>query len=104
LFRILLEARIFMSHICEQLIEDAGYLKAAGMSQEQLASLHHFSLKDRVETFNSTLGYFSQNRNLGLNNTNYANRLRFVAGEHRRSGKEFHLLVAEALVKWPLSS
>ena len=92
-----------MSHICEQLIEDARYLKLAGMSQQHLSTLHHFSLKDREETFNSTLKYFGENKDLGLNNTNYARRLKFVVVEHRRTGRGFNLLITEALGKWPLS-
>jgi len=92
-----------MSHICEQLIEDARYLKLAGMSQQHLSTLHHFSLKDREETFTSTLKYFGENKDLRRNNTNYANRLKFVAAEHRRTGKGFNSLVAQALAKWPLS-
>ena len=93
-----------MSHICEQLVEDARYLKRAGMSQQQLSALHHFSLKDREETFNSTLRYFGEKKDLGRNNTDYAHRLNFVATKHRRTGRGFNLLIAEALGKWPLSS
>ena len=91
-----------MSHVCEQLVVDARYLKGAGMSQEQLSTLHHFSLKDREETFKSTLKYFGKNRDLRHKNTDYANRLKFVAAEHRHSGTGFNVLIAQALKKWPL--
>ncbi len=72
------------------------------MSQQQLSTLHHFSLKDREETFNSTLRYFGENKELRRNNLNYANRLKFVAAEHCRTGKSFNLLIQQALGKWPL--
>ena len=91
-----------MSHLCEQLVEEVRYLQSAGMSQQQLSALHHFSLKGRRVTFRRLESYFSTNRDLRQTNYNFAERLRFVAHEHRHGRKEFSVLVGEALRKWPL--
>lgn len=88
-----------MSHLCEQLVEDVRYLRSAGMSEQQLSALHHFSLKGRKVTFRRLESYFSTNRDLRQTNYNFAERLRFVASEHRRGRKEFSTLVGEALRK-----
>jgi hypothetical protein len=67
-----------------------------------LSALHHFSAKGREVTFTSTFNYFGTNKNLKENNIQFAERLKFVASEHRRTGKNFNLLVQEALNRWPL--
>jgi hypothetical protein len=91
-----------MSHLCEQLVEEVRYLRSAGMSEQQLSALHHFSLKGRKVTFRELERYFSTNRDLRRTNYNLAERLRFVANEHRMGRKDFSISVREALRRWPL--
>jgi hypothetical protein len=91
-----------MSHLCEQLVEAAQYLQSKGMSQQQLSALHHFSAKGREVTFASIIKYFGINKNLRANNIQFAERLKFVATEHRRTGKNLNVLVQEALNRWSL--
>lgn len=91
-----------MSHICEQLVEEVRYLRSAGMSQQQLSALHHFSSKDRRVTFRELEVYFGVNRSLRKTNSDLGERLRFVANGHRSGRKEFDALVQEALRRWPL--
>jgi hypothetical protein len=91
-----------MNHLCEQVVESATYLQSAGMSREQLSQLHHFSLKGRLVSFAQTCDYFSVSKDLKQNNIRFAERLNFVASEHRRSKQGLSLLVQQALVRWPL--
>jgi len=62
-----------MKNICEQVVEDARYLEAAGMTQRQLTSLHHRS----KETFSSAIYYWSnrENCNPRARSLDYAYRL-----------------------------
>lgn len=89
-----------MAHICEQLVDAASYLQRQGMPVELLRKLHH--PQKRPEQFAYTLKYFSQNKNLGALNRAYADRVLFVADEHRKGRGSFEKLVAGALRQWPL--
>jgi len=91
-----------MSHLCEQLIEAAKYLESIQMSRQQLSRLHHSFLKGRQESFKATYGYFDTNKELGKKNINYAERLKFVAAQHKQGEHNIDLLIQQALKKWPL--
>jgi len=88
------------SHLCAQVVEAARYLQSAGMSVQHLQAIHHSVRK--TETFAATIRYFGENKDLGDKNTRYAQRLGFIAAEHRRTGTGFSTLVDEALRRWPL--
>ena len=90
-----------MSHLCEQLVAAAQYVATARMSKKQLSRLHHFSLKGREVTFAEAYRYFGTNRELGKNNTNYAERLKYVATKHKEGGKNLDSLIDQALKQWP---
>lgn len=91
-----------MPHICERLVAAARYLEANGMSVGHLRALHH--LQKRPETFASSYRYFGTNKELDHKNQLYAQRLIFVADEHRRSGDSFDSLVRRAVSKWPMQA
>lgn len=85
----------------DQLLADLDYLDNAGMTVDQLRSLHHWSDKETREkvTFSSVRDYFSHGRPMRSNNEAFADRLRLIADVHQRglSG-----LVEVALNKYPL--
>ena len=89
-----------MSHICERLVTAARYLEAQGMMADHLRALHH--LQARPETFASTYRYFGTNKELNHKNVLYAQRLIFVADEHRKNHGSFVSLVQQAVTNWPL--
>jgi hypothetical protein len=71
----------------EQLVSDLRYLQLAGLTTDQLRSLHHWS--DRPDaakrvSFASAIDYFSKGQELKSNNSLFADRLRFIADAHRR--------------------
>jgi hypothetical protein len=72
------------------------------MSREQISQLHHFSLRGRKASFSEAYRYFGANKELGQKNVRYAERLKFVAAEHKRSKKDINVLVNQALQRWPL--
>ena len=90
-------------HLCEKMIESAEYLKSNGFSEDQLTELHHSSLIGGKERFNALDKYYSVNKNLGRKNTDYANRVIFVADSHKRNKEPFSKAILKALEKWPLS-
>ena len=85
-------------HLCRQLVESARYLEFQGMSRQQLSQLHHF---DTV-SFADTYRYFGIEKELRGKNIHYAERVKFVAKEYKRTGESFTNLIHEALKKWPL--
>jgi hypothetical protein len=89
-----------MPHICERLVAAAKYLEANGMSAAQLRAVHHS--QRRLETFASTYRYFGENKELRHNNLLYAERLIYIAEEHRRGRRSIASLVQEAIERWPL--
>ena len=91
-------------HICEQVVNSAKHLEEKSFTQKQLSSLHHRSLDGRDESFSSLLKYFSVNKNLQKKNSNLANRIIFVADQHKQKKGTFSQLIKQALEKWPLSS
>ena len=90
------------SHICEQLVEAALYLKSVGMTGAQLSQLHHDSLVGKRVSFSKTCNYFSRNTDIRPINVHYAERLKYVAAEHRRTGDSLGALAKRALARWPL--
>ena len=87
-----------MSHICEQVVEAAHYLEAAGMTAHQLTSLHHRS----KDSYKSLYRYWSVNREPRPKSLDYAYRLLFVEREHRKSNNQpLDGLIARALSKYP---
>ncbi len=90
-----------MGTLNEELLAAARYLEAAGMSQEQLWQLHHFWPRRKV-TYWQTYDHFSKHEISCDNNVRYAERLKFVATQHKQGNKDFDDLVREALKKWPL--
>jgi hypothetical protein len=91
-----------MPHPCEQLIEAAHYLESEGMSSDQLSQLHHFSLRGGKVYFKLVYCYFGTNKNLQQNNSNFAERVTFVASRRKASGQAFKDLIEQALKRWPL--
>jgi hypothetical protein len=89
-----------MSHICEEIVSAAKYLRENEMSNQHLRALHH--AQKRPETFSSTIKYFGANKELKGLNVLYANRLLFVADAHRKGLTGFQSLVDTALAKWPV--
>ena len=88
------------SHTCAQLVEAAEYLRSVGMTHHDLRYLHHSP--GQKETFSSTLRYFGVSKELGGKNLLYANRVVFVASEHKKGKSTIAVLLVEALQKWPL--
>jgi hypothetical protein len=91
-----------MSDLSRQLVESAHYLESTGMSKQQLSALHHFSRQGRQVGFRQTYAYFGESKRLRQNNANFAERLKFVAVEHRRGRQGFGALIQQALKRWPL--
>jgi hypothetical protein len=86
----------------KQLLADLDYLEKAGLTTEQLRSLHHWSdRRDRAERVSFAIArkYFAKEMTLKKNNVAFADRLRLVADLHQRS---FAALVELALAKYPL--
>jgi hypothetical protein len=81
------------------LVAAALYLEENGMSVELLRNMHHSPL--RRETFKSAQRYFSDKRDLQLNNQLYGARLMYVAEEHKRERRPFEQLAEEALQRHP---
>jgi hypothetical protein len=70
-----------------QLLDDLAYLESAGLTVDQLRSLHHWAGRPGSEervTFNSARNYFKREHEMGANNSQFANRLHFVADAHKR--------------------
>lgn len=70
-----------------QLLDDLAYLESAGMTLDQLRSLHHWAGRPGSEervTFNSARDYFSRGHEMGANNSLFADRLHLVAEAHKR--------------------
>jgi hypothetical protein len=88
-----------MKNICEQVVEDARYLEAAGMTERQLTSLHHRS----KESYNSLIRYWSVETEPRPRSLDYTYRLRFIAREQRATNQPLDVLVARALSKWPVT-
>lgn len=91
-----------MSQACDAVIAAALYLESAGMTGHQLTRLHHFSISGRKVSFAETYRYFEHPKQLRLNNLRFAERLVFVADEHRRGGRELDAIIDEARRRWPL--
>jgi hypothetical protein len=89
-------------NLCSKLIEAVKYLDGKGMSEMQLSKLHHFSVKGRNETYAQTYRYFGESKELRERNTNYANRLIFIAEKYKAGAGSFSVLSIEALQRWPL--
>lgn len=89
-------------HLCERLVDSARYLERQGMSVQQLRSLHHSTT--RPETYRSTYRYFGDNKELKQVNIDYANRLIFVAEQHRQGNGAISTLIEQALQRWPLGA
>jgi len=85
-------------NICERVVEALKYLQEAGLSERQLTSLHHRS----TETFKSAIRYWSVNRKPRSRSLDYANRLIFIAREHRKSNDALDVFVAQAKSNWPV--
>lgn len=85
-----------------QLLEDLDYLEQAGMTVEQLRSLHHWAgtSTEKKVTYATVRDYFSHGRDMRENNTIFAERLHLVAQTHRRG---IPALVEIALRAYPSS-
>ncbi len=65
-----------------QLLADLDYLEQAGMTVDQLRSLHHWSERPESEqrvTFGTVRDYFGHGREMRSNNSDFAERLHLVA-------------------------
>jgi hypothetical protein len=89
-------------HLCEQIVEAAHHLQAAGMTADQLSRLHHFSLQGRRISYPLVYSYFGVNKNLRDKNSRFGGRLVSVANGHREKGPPFPDLVDRALRLYPL--
>lgn len=72
------------------------------MSEMQLSKMHHFSMKGRNVTHAQAYRYFDECKELRERNTNYANRLIFIAEKYKVGAGSFSALRIEALHRWPL--
>ena len=69
----------------KQLLDDLNYLESAGLTVDQLRSLHHWAERPGSEervTFNSARDYFARGHEMGKNNSVFAERLHFVVEAH----------------------
>lgn len=68
-----------------QLLEDLNYLEQAGMTVEQLRSLHHWAgtSTEKKVSYATVRDYFSHGRDMRENNTIFAERLHLVAQTHK---------------------
>ncbi len=86
----------------QRLCSDLDYLESAGLTLEQLRSLHHWSTRpeaaERV-SFAIARNYFAKELPMKANNEAFAARLRLVVELHRGG---FDALVKHALSKYPL--
>jgi hypothetical protein len=85
----------------QELTRALDYLEAAGMTVQELRSLHHWSglPSEKRVTFASTRRYFIKGQALLANNSKFADRLMFVAEGLRPSIAK---LVSDALKKNPM--
>jgi hypothetical protein len=90
-------------HLCQKFVDAAKYLEANGFTSKQLSSIHHFSLKGRDVTYAEAYRYFSVPKELQRRNSDYANRLMFIASQYRAKAGTLRQLISAALRKWPLS-
>jgi len=73
------------------------------MSNDELTAIHHRSLSGKRVTFGEIPGYFAGGKELRDENAAFAERICYVASEHRvKPEKTFAALVRSALAKWPL--
>ena len=89
-------------NICEQLLNSAQHLEEHGLTQKQLSSLHHFSLKGREVSFKELHSYFGVDKELQSRNSNFANRVIYVASKYKQNKGNFSQLIEQALEEWPL--
>jgi len=70
----------------EQLLEDLAYLERAGMTVEQLRSLHHWAgtHTEAKVTYATVRDYFGHERDMREKNSTFAERLHLMAELHRR--------------------
>jgi hypothetical protein len=89
-------------HKTKQLLDDLQYLEAAGLTTQQLRSLHHWSNRPEAAarvSFATARSYFAREQNMQANNAAFADRIRLVADLHQRG---FIALVEQALLMYPL--
>jgi hypothetical protein len=91
-----------MGHLYQQVVEAAHYLQAVGMSEDQLTLLHHRSKTGWTQTFKSLYYYWSVPRDPRPRTLDFANRVRFIAREHKAKNQSLDTLVERALSKWPV--
>ena len=89
-----------VSHICEQVAEAAQYLESVGMTGKELSALHHLN---KSLTFRGVIDYFNVNRDIRRQTSDFANRVLFVAREHRIRSRPLDSLIQLALNRWPLT-
>lgn len=70
----------------EQLLQDLAYLERAGMTVEQLRSLHHWAgtYTESNVTYTTVRDYFGHKRDMRAKNSDFADRLHLIAELHRR--------------------
>ncbi len=65
----------------QELLDVANFLREAGITNDQVTRLHHFSLRGGTETINSTIGYIQSKiweaKFVGRHNDCYYQRLTF---------------------------
>lgn len=83
-----------------RLVEAARYLESVGLSLDQLRKLHHSQRNDA--SFATTYSYFTSKYSLLSNNLLYGARLVHIEERHRAGGRDFAMLVNEALELFPL--
>ena len=90
-------------HICDLVVNSVEYLKCNGFIENQITELHHFSLIGKQVRYASLLKYFSVHKNLQSNNQKVADRINYVAEQHKLKSGNFSQLIKQALLKWPLN-
>lgn len=91
----------------QDLLEIAELLKSICITNDQITRLHHFSLKGRRETTNSTIRWISKSQGSDVSGANisYYNRLHFIAGRLKNGDIKDSVpdeFIDEAIRRFPL--
>lgn len=78
-------------------------LRAAGLTNEDFARLHHFSEKGRKAYLSDAISYFRATMSLKRNNLDLAERCMYVGGQFALDRTDKEQVLSEALAQWPLN-
>jgi len=78
------------------------YLKKNGFTENQINSIHHWSINGRWISYENLISYFEVPKNYHARNEKFVERVQFIASEHRKSKRSFQKAINDALDRWPL--